>query len=125
MKLDITIKEIEDEQYLCIKLSDLTQLKRKRVNFKPPTIEQVREYCKERRNKVNVSQFMNHYESNGWMVGKNKMKSWQAAVRTWEGNTPEPTGRDIRLELPPEIFGVRNPNATNMPESLKKKFGIK
>ena len=121
MKIEISIKEIEDEQYLCIKLSDLTQLKKKRVIFKPPTIEEVIIYCKEKRYRVNASQFMNHYESNGWMVGKNKMKSWQAAVRTWEGNTPKSTGRDIRCELPPEIFGVPNPNAITHEQYLATK----
>ncbi|GAG32209.1 unnamed protein product, partial [marine sediment metagenome] len=50
MKLDISIQEIDGEGYLCIKLADLTVLKRNRA-FKPPTIEQVKEYCKERKNK--------------------------------------------------------------------------
>ena len=54
--------------------------------FIPPTIEEVRAYCKERQNKVDPDAFINFYESKGWMIGKNKMKDWKAAVRTWEKN---------------------------------------
>lgn len=56
----------------------------KRKQFKPPTIEEVKEYCSERMNNVDAEAFVNFYESKGWMVGKNKMKDWKAAVRTWE-----------------------------------------
>lgn len=52
--------------------------------FVPPTVEEVRAYCQERGNKVDPQAFVDHYTSNGWMVGKNKMKSWKAAVGTWE-----------------------------------------
>jgi len=55
-----------------------------RVNFIPPTIDQVKEYCLERNNNVDPERFIDHYSSNGWMVGKNKMKDWKAAIRTWE-----------------------------------------
>ncbi len=54
--------------------------------FKPPTLEEVRAYCQERQNNVDPERFINHYTSNGWLVGKNKMKDWKAAVRTWERN---------------------------------------
>lgn len=52
--------------------------------FIPPTEEEVSAYCKERANAVNAGNFVAFYESKGWMVGKNKMKDWKAAVRTWE-----------------------------------------
>lgn len=54
--------------------------------FTPPTLEEVKEYCKERNNSVNPETFINFYESKGWFVGKNKMKDWRACVRTWENN---------------------------------------
>ena len=54
--------------------------------FSPPTIEQVKDYCSERKNTVDPQRFVDFYETKGWYVGKNKMKSWKAAVRTWEGN---------------------------------------
>lgn len=52
--------------------------------FKIPTIEEVTTYCIERGNDVNPQKWIDHYISNGWMVGKTKMKDWKAAVRTWE-----------------------------------------
>ncbi len=52
--------------------------------FVPPTVADVKAYCLERGNSVDAEAFVDFYESKGWMVGKNHMKSWQAAVRTWE-----------------------------------------
>jgi hypothetical protein len=52
--------------------------------FTPPTIEEVRAYCQERGNRVDPQRFIDFYTSNGWKVGKNQMKDWQASVRTWE-----------------------------------------
>ena len=55
--------------------------------FIPPTVEMVRAYCDERKNTIDPEQFIDYYESNGWLVGnKGKMKNWQASVRTWERN---------------------------------------
>lgn len=52
--------------------------------FKPPTVEEVQAYCNERGNTVNAEGFVDFYTSNGWKVGKNPMRDWKAAVRTWE-----------------------------------------
>ena len=52
--------------------------------FNKPKIEEVESYCLERNNNIDVNSFFNFYESKGWMVGKNKMKDWKAAIRTWE-----------------------------------------
>ena len=54
--------------------------------FQPPTLEDVKAYCLERKNNVDPERFIDYYTSNGWVVGKNKMKDWKAAVRTWEKN---------------------------------------
>ena len=56
----------------------------KRKTFTKPTIDEIQDYCIERNNKVNAEHFYDYYESNGWKVGKNSMKDWKAAVRTWE-----------------------------------------
>jgi hypothetical protein len=53
-------------------------------SFKKPTVEEVEEYCKERNNNINPQVFIDFYESKGWLIGKNKMKDWKAAIRTWE-----------------------------------------
>lgn len=52
--------------------------------FTPPTVEEVRAYCEERGNAVDPERFVDYYSSNGWKVGRNAMKDWKAAVRTWE-----------------------------------------
>lgn len=54
--------------------------------FTPPTLEEVTAYCNERKNNVDPQKWMDYYTSNGWKVGKNPMKDWKAAVRTWERN---------------------------------------
>lgn len=58
----------------------------KRKRFVKPTLSEIEQYCIERNNNVNAEQFFDYYESNGWKVGKNAMKDWKAAVRTWEKN---------------------------------------
>ncbi|MGB4223340.1 MAG: hypothetical protein WBJ54_05935 [Syntrophorhabdus sp.] len=57
---------------------------KKSTVFTPPKLEDVITYCKERKNNVNPEKWLDHYTANGWMIGKNKMKDWKAAVRTWE-----------------------------------------
>lgn len=52
--------------------------------FRPPTVEEVAAYCRERNNGIDPQAVIDFYESKGWMIGKNKMKDWKAAVRTWE-----------------------------------------
>lgn len=52
--------------------------------FIPPSVEEVEQYCIERSNNIDAQSFIDFYESKGWMIGKNKMKDWKAAVRTWE-----------------------------------------
>ena len=54
-----------------------------------PTVEQIKEYCTERNNKIDAEYFFNYYQSKGWMIGKNKMKDWQSAVITWEKREKE------------------------------------
>ena len=52
--------------------------------FITPTIEAVQEYINEKGYSVNAERFVDYYTANGWMVGKNHMKDWKAAVRNWE-----------------------------------------
>ena len=56
----------------------------KRTGFASPTLQMVKDYCRERGNSVNPDHWLAHYQSNGWRVGRNPMKDWKAAVRTWE-----------------------------------------
>ncbi len=67
--------------------------KRKELKSKPkkqfiaPTIEEVKEYCIERKNSIDPENFISHYEASGWVRGKTKIKDWKACVRTWEKNS--------------------------------------
>lgn len=76
-------KDIEIEKEIHSSAKSTTT---KRKRFEKPSISDIKQYCMERNNNVNAEQFYDHYESNGWKVGKNAMKDWKAAVRTWEKN---------------------------------------
>lgn len=54
--------------------------------FVPPTVEMVTTYCEERQNDIDPQHFVDYYTTTGWMVGRTKMKDWQAAIRIWERN---------------------------------------
>ena len=54
--------------------------------FIKPTIEEIKEYCIERKNNIDPETFYDFYETSNWMRGKNKIKDWKACVRTWERN---------------------------------------
>lgn len=73
---DSIVKDRIDE----VNMADKPQ----RSRFIPPSVDDVREYCDERNNRVDPQAFVDWYTSNGWKVGKNSMKDWKAAVRTWE-----------------------------------------
>lgn len=76
--------------------------------FVPPSVDEVRDYCQERGNNVDPQRFVDYYSSNGWMVGKTKMKDWKAAVRTWEqreksqGRPDSRRGGNVFLEIAQE-----------------------
>lgn len=67
-----------------IDISSITNIEIKK--FKKPTLKEVKQYCLERGNNIDAEKFINSNEAKGWMIGKNKMKDWKAAIRTWERN---------------------------------------
>lgn len=56
----------------------------RRKKFTIPTPEEVQAYCEDRKNGISGQQFCDFYSSKGWKIGKEPMKDWKAAVRTWE-----------------------------------------
>lgn len=72
------IKEINNNKLLFTK-----------KKFKKPTLDEVQQYCSERKNNISAEKFIDYYESNGWKVGRNSMKDWKATVRNWEKNQQE------------------------------------
>jgi len=65
------------------------EAKKRERRFAPPSLQEVTEYCRERKNNVDPQAFVSFYESKDWMIGKNKMKNWKSAVHTWERRYPE------------------------------------
>jgi len=76
-------KEIEIDKEKKIKKEKSTV---KAKAFTIPTISEIKEYCKEIKSNIDADNFFDYYTSNGWMVGKQKMKDWKATVRRWSKN---------------------------------------
>lgn len=57
--------------------------------FVPPTVDEVQAYITEKGYHISAEKFVDYYTANGWMVGKNKMKDFKAAIRNWERNYKE------------------------------------
>lgn len=74
----------------------ITKGTEKPKRFIPPTLEEIASLCREKNYSVNPNVFLNHYESNGWMVGKNKMKSWPAALANWQSKQIQDNGQQTR-----------------------------
>lgn len=90
-------KEKDKEEQLLHTTSQEEQAKKR---FVKPTVEQVSEYAKQSGKLIDAERFVNHYESNGWRVGRNPMKDWKAAVRTWaaQSNTFAPQRQVSKLK---------------------------
>ena len=110
-------KEIKIEKEIDSSASTTTKRKR----FEKPTLSEIKEYCIERNNNVDAQHFYDYYESNGWKVGKNSMKNWQAAVRTWEKNsytnTTKQTKKTNTEQTLDAIYKVMNESEVEYGES--------
>lgn len=80
---DIDIDKDKEEKKIGNK-SDGADKPPSRPRFSPPSVEEVQDYCFEKGLSMDAQRFVDYYESNGWMVGRNKMKDWKAAIRGWE-----------------------------------------
>ena len=84
-------EKFTDNINININNTNLTDSNRK-ARFKKPSVIDIIDYCKERNNNIDAEAFIDFYESKDWKIGKNKMKDWKAAVRTWERReTKKPT----------------------------------
>ena len=66
--------------------------------FVIPSLQEVKEFCLFRRNRVDAEGWLDYYTANGWMVGKNKMKDWKACIRNWERRDNGNSGRVGKVE---------------------------
>ena len=81
------IKDIKEEK----EINKEKSVREKRSVFTPPTLEEVKDYVSEKGYSIDPVKFWNFYESKGWMVGKNKMKKWKAAVANWASSENKPS----------------------------------
>lgn len=76
-----------------------------RTRFVPPTLEDVKAYCLERKNDVDAERFFDFYSANGWKQGHGKpIVDWKAAVRTWERQTSVNAGKEVRDHVNEKIL---------------------
>ena len=78
-----SLKNYTDNTNINITNNNLTDSNKKAL-FKKPTLDQVKDYCILRKNNIDAEAFIDFYKSKGWQIGKETMKDWKAAVRTWE-----------------------------------------
>ena len=107
-KLNTPIKEKLKENNTApnITSNNTYEYREKRKRFIPPSVEEVKAYCTERKNGIDPQAFVDYYTARDWYIGKNKMKDWKAAVRTWENRR--------------KADDKRNPKKAPVPEWLHK-----
>lgn len=117
-------------------IKEITIDKKGASKFVKPTLDEIAAYCKERGNKVDPQKFLDHYEANGWRVGKNPMKDWRASVRTWERSEYDAPKRSRRAkwrtggeagivttdETRAPVSNISN-NNTSIPDDILDLFG--
>lgn len=102
--------------------------KKTKTVFVPPTAEEVKAYCQERKNNVDAETFVDFYASKGWKVGKDPMKDWKACVRTWEKNGNYRNGNErqgVATKNQFQQFEQREYSANDMAELERRKLGVK
>ena len=92
-----------------IRQEDLEREGEKARRFSPPSLQEVKDEVERLGYAIDPERFIAHYESNGWMIGKNKMKSWKSALVTWHKRQIEEDSK--RTPLRPAYS-----NATYHPE---------
>ena len=74
--------------------------------FVKPTLAELKAYIAENGYTFPAEAFMDYYESNGWKVGRNPMKSWQATCRTWQRHELPRKEQNSQGDVPPEIDNI-------------------
>ena len=93
-----------------IRQEDIKREGEKATRFSPPSLDEVRDEVERLGYAVDPERFIAHYESNGWRVGPNKMKSWKSALVTWHKRQKEEDAK--RQSLLPRASQSR-PTYTN------------
>ena len=91
---------------------------------KPPTLDQVKAYAVTRANGAACAEpFFDHYVANGWMVGKTRMKDWQASFRNWMRREPEIASSRQNSHRPATRPQVTTPDIPPLPTRIDRKKG--
>lgn len=77
--VSVTPPDTNTESYTDIELDKSNS----RAHFKKPTKTDIHNFCEAEKICINADAFLDHYNANGWMVGKSKMKDWKPTVRNW------------------------------------------
>jgi hypothetical protein len=104
-KVTHTVEEEEDKEEEKEKEKPIKRCGR----FAPPTVEEVMAYCRERNNQIDPELFVDRNTACGWRVGKNPMKDWKAAIRTWEKNEYNRPKQTDNKPKPCEVEGCQYP----------------
>lgn len=86
-------------------VEQVTQEESQSKIFVRPTLSEVAAYCLEIKTNFDPQAWMDHYTANGWRVGRNPMKNWKAAVRTWERNAFGTQGQSRPKDENPQLNG--------------------
>ena len=84
------VKESKVKESKVKEKESIEKVATKRTAFVAPSLQEVKDYISEKGYTVDAQRFIDFYEAKGWMIGKNKMKDWRAAVRTWMRRPDEP-----------------------------------
>lgn len=95
----------------------------KKESFTKPSLFEVSEFIKQNQYQVNPEAFVNFYESKGWMVGKNKMRDWRAAVRTWQQKENKNQPKQTTLRSAEEIYKEQQELRDKKTAELILKYG--
>lgn len=103
-KYNQSTTEIQPNQQLINPETPPVDRKRKAVEvsvrrFIKPTLQELIEYVTANAISVDAERFFNYYEANGWKVGRNPMKDWKAALRTWVRQNQQNKTSDIGVTL--------------------------
>lgn len=74
-----------------------------------PTVWEVENFCRTQGLQlVDAQRFVDYYEANGWKVGRNPMRSWQAAARNWQR-------RELQYQQPAAMAAINQTNLFTEP----------
>ena len=105
-RLEIEIGKDRDSRESSRKRNSANNSTTAAQKFKKPTLEELKAYIAENKYTFSAEAFMDYYESNGWKVGRNPMKSWQATCRTWQRHELPSGGQGSTGTVPPEIDNI-------------------